>query len=870
MHYQKSFNSNCLKSLVLTLVLISSAPSAILARPSSLVTPAQAQKQTLLPRHYIPPHDYDTRNITLNLRFDWEREQAIGTATITFSPLISNLRKVEFDAANMTFNSVTLAGGSQLQFNSDLENQKLVVRLDRSYQPSEVVTLVIDYQTNGGSKGENLFVGLPRGLTFIKPTPDDPKAPRQIWSQGETEYNHYWFPCFDHPNDFFTSEMIATVKRPYMAISNGRLLETKDNNDGTRTFHWKMEQPHASYLTSIVVGEYSPIESSYAGIPVVSYVYPNEVEPGRITVARLPEMVKLFSEKTGVKYPYAKYAQTVVRGFPGAMENITATTHYDIMIIDARTELDTDSDSLQSHELAHQWFGDDVTCHKWADIWLNESFATFFQEVWDEYRLGRDEALYLDTKANQDAYYDAWNQGLRRPIVTNNYLNADALFDTYAYPRGSAVLHMLRNALGENNFWRAINYYLNKYAHQPASTENFRAAIEESTGQPMDWFFEEWIYKVGHPVFNVTKSYDSATKTLRVVIKQEQKPDSASPYPHAGLFRTPVDIEIVTPRDTRIERIMVEAKEDQAFSFLVDAEPSIVNFDYRDTLIKELKFEKSIDELAYQQKNDADIMGRIWSLGQLRDRLKSSIVTEPEKQRIAALIGDSVTSDKFWGMRFEAARALSGINNRPSRSALIAGVKDKDARVRAEAITSLATSKDPTLASLYENFLNDESYAVIRAAALALGETKAPNASDKLVKLLDVSSWRDQIRASALQGLSATGDKRAVDIAIHFAAPGNWPAVRGAALRLLGNIAKDDPRTFPLISQTLTRAVEDGHRTEGIAAAEALVVLKDKRGIELFEQLRKRSTNPSVQQFFTSLENRLRQSNQGMTAPGGH
>ena len=247
-------------------------------------------------------------------------------------------------------------------------------------------------------------------------------------------------------------------------------------------------------------------------------------------------MVKFFSEKTGLKYPYAKYAQTMAHDFGGGMENISATTQTDNMIHDARYELDSTSDGLEAHELAHQWFGDYVTARNWSDIWLNESFATYFQAMWDEYKLGSDDFLYSDIKANQDSYFSAWKQGSRRPIVTKNYREPDAVFDTYAYPRGGAVLHMLRTNLGEENWWRAINYYLKKYANQPVETEQFRIAIEESTGQSMDWFFDEWLYKMGHPVFEVTQHYDEANKTLQLTVRQQQTKDAESQYPQVALF----------------------------------------------------------------------------------------------------------------------------------------------------------------------------------------------------------------------------------------------------------------------------------------------------------------------------------------------
>src|SRR5712691_7482011 len=743
-------------ALLLALILILSPVS--LGRPATDFTQTPQKQRAsppFPPTQYVPDHDFDTRHIALDLRFDWELEQLIGSETIVFAPLITNLRRIELDAANMTFLSVKLSSGTPLKYEADVANQKLKIALDRAYQPSDELMLVIEYHTNGSKNKLPGLVGT--ALRFIKPSADDPTRPKQIWSQGESEYNHYWFPCYYHPNDSVTSELTATGERPLSVISNGKLIETKENTDTTRTFHWKIEQPHASYLSSIIVGEYTPIVSDYAGIPIITNVYPTEVAAGEATAARLAEMVKFFSEKTGLKYPYAKYAQTVVRDFGGGRENISATTQTDNMIHDARTELDQASDGLQSHELAHQWFGDYLTCRTWADIWLNESFATYFQAMWDEYKLGHDDFLYADVKSNQDAYFNAWNQGNRHPIVTKNYANPDAVFDTYAYPRGGAVLHMLRTFLGEDNWWRSINHYLTKYAHQPVETAQFRIAIEETTGQPMDWFFDEWVYKMGHPVFRVTQDYDAANKQLILKVRQEQKPDPESQYPQVVLFQTPVDIEIGTANSTRIERVRIEAKEEQTFKFAVDAEPLLVNFDYQDALIKELLFSKTDGQLMYQLANDQDVLGRIWALQQLSTRMRDDKTTSADRHSITNAISKAATKDRFWGARLEAATALNG--SKDAKDALLTATKDANARVRAQAFKSLATTVDATLADTYQQLLHDQSYAVIRAAAAALGQTKSPTAYDSLMKLIAAPSWRDTIRASALSGLAALGDK---------------------------------------------------------------------------------------------------------------
>jgi aminopeptidase N len=834
-------------------------PTALLAQRRQ----QQGSRELPAPR-YIPSHDFDTQNIKLELRFDWEHERAVGTETITLSPLVTNLRFVELDAANITFNSVKLASGSPLKFAVNEQQEKLRITLDRAYQPNDTLNIVIDYHTNGVTTARGI-AGFGRGLSFIKPNPDDPTRPRQIWSQGETEYNHYWFACYDHPNDFTTTEIIATVEKPLMLISNGKLLSTKDNKDNTRTFDWKIDQPHATYLTSIVVGEYAGVEGNYAGVPVISYVYPNELNEGRVTTARLPAMVKFFSEKTGVKYPYAKYSQTMTRDFGGGMENISATTQTDNMIHDARTERDQTSDSLQSHELAHQWFGDYVTCRSWADVWLNESFATYFQAMWDEHSLGRDDFLYRDVKANQDTYYRDWARGARRPIVTENYLNPDAVFDNYAYPRGGAVLHMLRKTLGEENWWRAINHYLTKYAHQPVSTEQFRIAIEEATGQSMDWFFDEWLYKMGHPVFRVTQAYDPAAKTLTLKVKQEQQPDPNYAYPQATFFQTPVEIEIGAASGTRIERVTIEPKEEQSFSFQVDTEPQLVNFDYGDTIIKELHFEKPTAALIYQLNRDEDVMGRMWALGQLSERRKDKSTADAEKELIAKSISASLTQDSFWGMRFEDVAALTDAQGDAVKMALLGATKDKNSQVRARAIQALGARKDPTLASTYQTALSDESYGVVRAAAEALGQTKSASAYDPLMKLLDTSSWRDNVRVAGLTGLAALGDKRSLDIAFKYSSGGNRAQVRAGAITLLAAVGKDDPRVFPIVSEALLKSVSPLNLALLGSSARALVELGDQRGVEVFEQASQKLTSPRARPLLQQLEQQLKQKVQATT-----
>jgi aminopeptidase N len=836
-------NSTARTALKLLFCLASLLAMTSVAALAQTPSPSPRRAPPPFPRaQYIPAHDYDQRNIKLDLRFDFSKEQAIGTETITLAPTVKDLKRVNLDAAFMVFEGAKLAKGMPLKFVLDDKKETLSIELDRAYQPNEEITIVLSYHTIKAPPERLALIG-GGGLNFILPRASDPTRPKQAWTQGESESNHFWFACFDHPNDFVTTEIVATVEKPLSVISNGKLISTKVNSDGTRTFDWKIDAPHATYLTSMVVGEFTAVTGDYIGIPVTTYVYPNELAEGKVTAARLPEMVKFFSEKTGVKYPYAKYAQTVARDFGGGMENISATTQTDNMIHDARTELDQTSDGLQAHELAHQWFGDYLTCRTWSDIWLNESFATYFQAMWDEHSLGHEDFLYSDVKSNQDQYFGAWNRGQRRPIVTRHYANPDAVFDTYAYPRGGAVLHMLRTFLGEDNWWRSLNHYLTKYAHQPVETAQLRIAIEETTGQPMDWFFDEWVYKMGHPIFRVSESYDQAKKELTLTVRQEQKPDPDSQYPQVGFFQTPVDIEIGTTTNTRVERVQIEPKEEQSFKFAVDAEPLLVGFDYRGTLIKEVVFNKTTAQLLYQLREDKDVLGRIWALSQLTARMKDE-KAPTDRDSIRKALATAATSDQFWGARVEAVTALSG--TKEAKEALLAATKDKDARVRARAVASLAATKDETLASVYAQLINDRSYGVIRAAAIALGQTKRADAYDALMKLIDQPSWRETIRVSGLSGLTALSDKRALELGFKYAVSPNRNELRAAGLSLIGAMGKDDPRSLATITAALNAGLEtQSFQLVGSSAA-ALVSLGDERGLGVFDEALKKA-GPSSQ-----------------------
>ncbi|MGC2235104.1 MAG: M1 family aminopeptidase [Pyrinomonadaceae bacterium] len=834
------------KSIILVLAFLLAFTTLAQAQPQ---TEKQIEKKVLPPIHYVRSRDYDMRHIALNLKFDWEKEQAYGTATITLAPLVQSLKTINLDAGLMTISSVKLASGGDLQFQYDKSASNLEISLDREYKNGEALTFVVEYRTDGTVVPNTLGFGGGGGLKFIKPNADNPNRRRQVWSQGESDYNRFWFPSYDSPNDFATSEMTATVEKSMFVVSNGKLLERKDNKDGTETFHWKMDTPHANYLTSIVVGEYSEVKGEYLGVPVSTYIFPNELKDGAVSVKRLPEMVKFFSEKLGVKYAYPKYSQTMAEGFGGGMENISATTMTPTMIHDERELLDFDSEGLQSHELAHQWFGDYVTCREWSEIWLNESFATYMQALWDENSKGHEYFLYSDVRSNQQAYINTWNQGQRRPIVTKYYTNADALFDTYAYPRGGAVLHMLRKHLGDELFFKSLNHYLMTNANTPVQTEELRIAIEEATGQSMDWFFDQWLYKMGHPIFEVTQNYDAGAKKLTLNVKQTQKIDLMNDYPQVEFFQTYVDIEI----DGNVQRVWIKPQAENVFTFDVAQKPMLVDFDNEGTLIKELKFEKSTDELLYQFKNDKDVLGRVWAMNQLTPRWRSKDTNDADKAKILAALNQAITNDAVWMVRRDAIQIVAAAQGNPNAasatslsldpatiSQLTAATKDKNSNVRATAISGLGRTLDAKYTDIFLAALSDQSYGVIDSAAAALGRTKDARSFDALTKLLETSSWKNRIRNAGLSGLATLGDKRALDLGFKYIDKSYPSDVQASALAVLAATGKGDARVFPILIENFKKTLENNRFQAVFQGLPTFIRLADPRGQEAFDMAKEK------------------------------
>jgi len=702
---------------------------------------------------------FDVLHYRIDVSFDEPERMVLGKVTTTLVPFPAALSSVEFDAEEMRISRVSLAGGRSLTY--EVKPRSVVIRLDRFYSYRDTLAIAIEYSCT------------PRkGLYFVLPDSGYPGRPAQIWTQGEDMDNHFWFPCYDFPNDRATSEVLATVRRGLTVLSNGTLLNVAENkSSGTTTFHWKQSKPHAAYLVMLAIGEYTILRGKAGRVPLDYYVYPHHVEDAKVCFEKTPDMLRFFSTTTGIAYPWEKYAQVLIRDFVvGGMENTSATSLADdATVFDVRARLDHSPTSLIAHELSHQWWGDLLTCKDWRHLWLNESFASYFDPLYHEYLLGRDHFDYTMYEAQKAGINSDRTMG-RKPIVSIGSYGANV------YPRGASVLHMLRFLLGDDLFWRAIRHYIAKHQYATVETHDLEIAIEEATGQNLYWFFDQWVYKAGYPVFAVSYTWNDSAKTVFLSVQQIQKMDSLT-----GVFRTPVDVEVVGATARAVHRVQI-LNRDTVYVLPAPERPRLVIFDRGNWILKELRFEKSDDEWRLQLAEAAGPVDRL--------RAISEIVTRKSGEDFVPALIHSAARDPFAEVRREAINALSMVAGdtlpRDVRAVyLAAAAHDASPGVRRAAVAQLADSGNAEYVAALKSALADSSYAVVAQALRSLAETDRQGSLPVLRAHLSVPSYREGIASAALAAMANVDSAAGVAEARVRIRYGNPPSIRFAALGIL-------------------------------------------------------------------------------------
>ncbi|MCH7852042.1 MAG: HEAT repeat domain-containing protein, partial [Candidatus Marinimicrobia bacterium] len=770
--------------------------------------------------HYSRVRTYDVQHIKLELNIDQDAGIVVGTSSITFIPINDGFSQLVLDAAEMEIASVALApdvstgkasrpGRRKLEFKH--QEDRLIIDLDRPYDRDETITVAVAYQ-----------VQPKMGLYFVRPDEAYPDKPNQVWSQGEQEEHHYWFPCYDFPNDLATSEMIVTVAAGQLAISNGELLETKENPaEGTVTYHWRENVPHVTYLISLVVGDFTEVRDEWRGIPVLYYVDPRDKDLVERSFGRTTDMMEYYSTVIGIDYPYEKYAQTTITDFMwGGMENVSATTMTNNTLHDEIAHMDFSSDGLVAHELVHQWWGDLLTTKNWNHLWLNEAFATYFDALWVEHDQGRREFL-MKMEGNKERYLKEDREDYRRPIVTNRYEDPTEMFDRHTYQKGALVLHMIRYQLGDELWWQAIKHYGRTHAGQAVETNDFRQAIEDATGRPMELFFDQWIFRGGHPQYEVSWKWDRKRSAVALKVKQTQQVDQVTP-----LFRMPVQVAVTGESGTETFSIEVNRAE-EVFYLELAAKPARVAFDPEDWILKELTFDKSKKELLDQLANGGDV----------ERRRAAEWLSKYNRKAVAVAIGVALREDPFRSVREQAAKSLGKIRTKAARDELLRGLQDPDSRVRQKVVTALGDYKgDEQVASaLVEQFTSDASYYVRANVVTALANMRSKRVGEIIDAALETDSFREIIRDSAMTALAKLKEPAGIDLAMEWAEYGRPLQVRRRAIRTLGKLGRLAPKRNDQVRNLLVGYLQDPHFRARNEAMKALGDLGDDQAIAALE-----------------------------------
>ena len=791
---------------------------------------------------YEPKHNYDVEHIKIEVKLNLQKKTLEGKVTTSIRSTVDKLDSFHVDAAWMKIKSVK----EWVHYHTN--NPDLAVQFeDIKYRYNNKQITVIpshpiaknfpyEYQVEYSVKNPE------RGMYFIQPDSLHPDKPYQVWTQGEDEDNHWWFPCYDFPNDKATTETYITIDKKYITLSNGELVETKSNTDGTKTWHWVLNHPQSSYLVMLAAGNFDIISDAYDSIPVYSYVPVGKREEGKRSFSRTADMVKFYSEYIGYTYPWQRYSQIVVQDFIyGGMENTSVTVLTDVSLYDKNTPPDFTANGLIAHELSHDWWGDNVTCKNWDEIWLNEGFATYFEALYREHAFGKDEFDYEIFRDGQGAIEADSTD--RRPIYTDTGLYV------YAYDKAAVVLNMLRYLMGGDDFRKGMNIYITQNQFSNVVTGDLIHAVNEVYNDPLrdrtprdfSWFFDEWIYRAGQPSYKVSYDYNKQTDKVLMTLQQVQKPDSL-----LSIFKITIPVEVVTEK-SKLGYSLVCDTAVKTYTFSLDAPLKYVIFNKGNKVLCKLFFSKPKEDWLNQLQSSEDAIDRITAIKGLKDFIHD--------EDVITSLGNTLTSDKFRGTRQEAASMLA-IAGTPEAAEILESAykQESDPRVRRSIFLALGEIKKnfPECADTKEltdfiiNNINSEQskYAVADGINALAAFTDKDKLYDLVLPYADMDSHNEIIKRAVSHALTKSGNPKAVDILIDYALKGKVIRLRIPAVRGLGSFT-DNER----VKEVLRFLMFDRDRRIKRITLSVISKAKDKSFLPYLEKLLKQTKDEGMRRM---------------------
>lgn len=661
----------------------------------------------------LPPYQpsetriFDLIHTDLTVAPNWQKQQLSGKALLILKPYFYDSDSLILDAKGMTIESVQLVdtANNKKTLSYTYDSLQIKVNLNKTYTRKDTIKVEVVYVakpnelTSGGSKA----ITDDKGLYFINPLGRDKVKPQQIWTQGETEASSCWFPTIDAPNEKTSQDIKIIVDQQFNTLSNGLLISSSVNADGTRTDHWQQTKPHAPYLFMMAVGKFAVLNEKWNGIDVNYIVPKKDSAQAKNVFGNTPEMLSFYSELLDYPYPWDKYSQIVVSDYvSGAMENTGAVIHGKWVFTSKEEQIDYNHEDVIAHELFHHWFGDLVTCESWANLPLNESFATYGEYLWMEHK-------YDQFTADRHLYIDLINyvsDTSRVDLIRFHYDDKEDMFDRHSYEKGGRVLHMLRSYLGDDAFFGGLALYLKNRAYKSAEIHDLRLAFEEVSGQDLNWFFNQWFLDKGHPILNITT--ESQGDSLLLTVKQNQ----GTRFP---VFEFPVTVDVYFGGAVKRKNLWVNKRE-ETFLFKGLGGAEAVNFDADKVLLAEINHDYSSEEaLVLFQKGK-----------NYRTKLDALISVKGDTSAAAWEVLHLASKDTFEHYRkisyYFWPRIEDGQTEEHKERVLNTLNSDKSSHVRLACVSSLASTwpKDSSLIPVYKKALKDASINVKLTALNAL------------------------------------------------------------------------------------------------------------------------------------------------------
>lgn len=738
-----------------------------------------ASSETELPvYHASAPRTTDVVHMDLKVSFDWDNSYLNGDATLTLTPHFYDLDTFVLDAQGMDIAKVERVGeGRSASLNYEYDGRKLRIAMGRTLSRRDTVKVRIVYTSKpnelevegGGAISEA------KGLYFINPTNEEGGWMRQVWTQGEPTSNSAWFPTVDEPNERMTHEIAITVPSTYKTLSNGRLEFKTNNRDGSRTDFYLMDLPHAPYLVMMAVGEYAMASEEWRGIPVNYFVEPEYADVAKEVYPNTVEMLDFFSDKLGVEYPWQKYDQVTTREYvSGAMENTTGVIFGDFMYGDSLSWADGDGEDVVAHEMFHHWFGDYVTCESWANLPLNESFATYGEILWKEHKYGRDAAewhAYNDLRG----YMREFSFGKSEDMIRYDYSSVLSMFDGHSYAKGGRILHMLRRIIGDEAFFEGLRVYLEDNAYTAVEIHNLRLAFEKVTGLDLNWFFNQWFLAKGHPQLQIEHRFDRDAGQYILTVSQNQDLNEMP------LYRLPVRVEVHTSLGVKDYEITVQRQREE-FRFDVVAKPFLVHFDADQYLLAEIDDQKPDEFLLHQLANGDHILDRYEAIQALRN---STVI------KLGTILNIGMR-DKFAPIRNMSLNLVEELDDE-WRGKVKASVEkllaDEEPSIRASAYRVWRNVYDEGDAEFYANATRTEISYGVRNAAFDGWWAKDSEAAYNYAKE-NVLKVRGSFRGALIRALLNDTEKTTPDDVIQLLQTAG-PEVQSTLHLWLGNYLLD-------------------------------------------------------------------------------